>query len=99
LAIGSFRNKGTYDIYSGINSKKACSLCPVELQPKARDIMDLLDRAVNLTDIQQTPGLRLKILQGYKQKYSTCINIQYRVTFFWINQKAEAICIEKHYGE
>lgn len=99
MTIGSFRNEGTFDVYRGKNTKKARSNCPVELHDTAGDVMDLIDRAHVLSDIKRTPGLGLERLGGEDNKYSVRVNIQYRVTFYWIDGQAEAVSIEKHYGE
>ena len=99
MAISSFRDQGTFDIYQGNNTKKARQKCPVNLFDNAQDLMDLLDRAEQLTDIRNTPGLNLESLTGVKDKFSMRINNQYRLTFYWQNNQAEALNIEKHYEE
>jgi proteic killer suppression protein len=49
--------------------------------------LDLLDAAVNLSDLRAPPGNRLEALKGDRQgQYSIRINDQWRICFVWSSE-------------
>ena len=82
--IQSFRNKGTEDIFNGINSKDARKICPQSLWGVATRKLDQLDSAVQLNELRIPPNNKLESLKGdRKGQYSIRINDQYRICFIW----------------
>lgn len=92
MSIESFRNKGTLEIYQGSNTKRARQLLPVELHDKARRMMDRLDKAEGIREVEATPGYQLKRLSGDREdQVSIRISDQYRICFFWVDGDAHAV--------
>ncbi len=82
--IQSFRNKGTEDIFNGLNSKDARKTCPQSLWGVAARKLDQLDSAVQLHELRIPPNNKLESLKGdRKGQYSIRINDQYRICFNW----------------
>ena len=82
--IQSFKNKATEDIFNGVNSKPARSLCPQSLWRVAFRKFDQLDSVETLDDLRIPPGNRLEALKGdRKGQHSIRINDQYRICFIW----------------
>lgn len=82
--IVSFRDAGTEDVFNGRNTKAGRKTCPSELLPIAQRKLDLLDSAVDLTDLRAPPGNMLKKLEGDRDgQHSIRINRQYRICFVW----------------
>ncbi|MBZ0117928.1 MAG: type II toxin-antitoxin system RelE/ParE family toxin [Sandaracinaceae bacterium] len=92
--IVSFGDKGTEDIYHGINSKEARATLPKELWPVARRKLDMIDAAHDLQDLKAPPSNRLEALKGdLAGWHSIRINDKYRVIFQWKNGGAHEVTI------
>jgi proteic killer suppression protein len=82
--IQSFANEATQDVFDGINSKKARGIIHPTLVTIARRKLDLINAAVDLTDLKVPPSNHLETLKGnHKGKCSIRINDQYRIVFRW----------------
>ena len=82
--IQSFRNKGTEDIFNGLNSKDARRTCPQSLWGVATRKLDQLDSVIQLNELRIPPNNKLESLKGdRKGQYSIRINDQYRICFIW----------------
>ena len=82
--IQSFRNKGTEDIFNGINSKDARKKCPRSLWGVATRKLDQLDSAIQLNELRIPPNNKLESLtRDRKGQHSIRINDQYRICFIW----------------
>ncbi|MCP4718891.1 MAG: plasmid maintenance system killer protein [Desulfobacteraceae bacterium] len=82
--IGSFKNKGTEDIFNGKNTKESRKICPNSLWIAASRKLDQIDSITYIEELRIPPGNRLESLSGdRKQEYSIRINSQYRVCFLW----------------
>ena len=82
--IQSFRNKGTEDIFNGINSKDARKSCPQSLWGVAIRKLDQLDSVIQLNELRIPPNNKLEaLLRDRKGQYSIRINDQYRICFIW----------------
>jgi proteic killer suppression protein len=80
--IGSFKDRGTRDVFDGTNSKNARETLPRELLGVARRKLSQLQAARTLEDLA-LPGNRLERLRGdRKGQWSIRINDKYRVCFF-----------------
>ena len=96
--IQSFKDDGTQDIYNGLKTKAARSICPESLWKIAARKLDLLDSAEILKDLHIPPGNRLERLSGNRQgQHSIRINDQYRICFIWtINGPDQVTIIDYH---
>jgi proteic killer suppression protein len=82
--IVSFGNAGTQDVFDGVNSRAARSVCPQSLWRLAARKLDLLDSVVRLDELRVPPGNRLEALAGSRAgQHSIRINEQYRICFVW----------------
>ena len=82
--ILTFKDRGTEDVFNGVQSKAARRVCPSTLWRRARATLFLLDDATSLEDLRAPPGNRLEALKGDRQgQHSIRINEQYRVCFEW----------------
>ena len=82
--IESFKDRGSEDIFNGVNSKQARRACAQAVWKIAVRKLDLLDSALSLDDLKVPPGNRLEALAGDRQgQYSIRINGQYRICFVW----------------
>jgi len=82
--IINFDDKGTEDVYNGVNSRLARKTLPVELRRIALRKFYFLENAVNLEDLRMPPGNHLEILHGDRLgQHSIRINDRYRICFVW----------------
>ena len=82
--IRSFADRGTADIFDGVETRAARTTRPKSLWPTARRKLDQLNRARDLADLAVPPGNQLERLRGNRiGQYSIRINKQYRVCFRW----------------
>lgn len=82
--IVSFRDRGTEDLWNGVDSKGARRVCPAELQRAALRKLTMLNRAIMLSELRYPPGNHLEALRGDREgQHSMRINDQYRICFFW----------------
>ena len=82
--ILGFRDRGTADVYNGLDSKAARRSCPRELWPRAQRRLSQLDYATSLTDLALPSSNRLHRLEGdRKGQHSISINMEYRICFIW----------------
>lgn len=82
--IKSFHNKGTEDIFNGVNSKDARKLYLRAIWNIATRKLDQLDSVQSLEELRIPPGNMLEPLKGdRKEQYSMRINEQYRICFKW----------------
>ncbi|MFH1951959.1 MAG: type II toxin-antitoxin system RelE/ParE family toxin [Pseudomonadota bacterium] len=83
MIIG-FDDKGTEDVYNGVNSRLARKTLPVELRRIALRKFYFLENAVNLEDLRMPPGNHLEVLHGDRRgQHSIRINDRYRICFVW----------------
>lgn len=82
--IRSFADRGTEDIFNGVDTQAARATCPKSLWPIARRKLDQLNRVRVLAELAVPPGNRLERLRRDRVgQYSIRINEQYRVCFRW----------------
>ena len=82
--IRSFKNRGTEDIFNGVNSKAARKVCPKTLWAVAGRKLDQVDSVETLGELGIPPGNRFEALKGSREgQYSIRINEQYRICFAW----------------
>ena len=98
--IRSFADRGTEDVFNGVNSAAARRACPQALWAIARRKLDQLDSAETRADLQVPPGNRLESLRGDRvRQHSIRINEQYRVCFQWSDERPDAVeIVDYHSG-
>jgi proteic killer suppression protein len=90
--IRSFWDRGTKDVFSRANSKRAGKACPPDLWSVARRKLDQLNQAEVLEDLRAPPRNLLEALKGdRKGQHSIRINDQYRVCFRWTSAGPEDV--------
>ena len=78
--IISFNDKEAEKIWNG----KVSSKLPFEIQHTARRKLRMINNSQDINDLRTPPCNRLEKLQGdLKNKYSICINEQWRIVFCW----------------
>ena len=96
--IQSFNNKGTEEIFNGINTKNARKICPKYLWQVVRRKLDQLDSIVEINELKIPPGNKLEMLSGdRKGEYSIRINEQYRICFSWMESGPESVEITDYH--
>jgi proteic killer suppression protein len=89
--IQSFRDKGTADIYDGVDSGPARRVLPAHLHSVAGEKLDWLNAAASLRALD-LPGLRLEPLKGRRRgQHSIRINNQFRICFRWTIRGPEEV--------
>ena len=79
--IINFKSQATQDIYDGISSKEARKI-PLTIWKVAQRKLDMINAALNITDLRVPPGNRLEALKGDLEGFhSVRINDQYRIIF------------------
>ncbi len=79
--IGSFKDKGSQDVFNGRNTKRARATLPPDLVAVARRKLSQVQAARALEDLR-LPGNHLEALKGGRAgQWSIRINDQYRVCF------------------
>jgi len=82
--IINFDDKGTEDVYNGVNSRLVRKTLPVELRRIALRKFYFLENAVNLEDLRMPPGNHLEVLHGDRRgQHSIRIKDRYRICFVW----------------
>lgn len=82
--IGSFRDRGTEDVFDGRDSRAARKVCPRSVWPVAQRKLDQINRVRELRELAVPPGNRLERLKGKRSgQQSIRINDQYRICFRW----------------
>lgn len=90
--IRSFANGSTEDIFNGVNSRRARSVCPAVLWAVVRRKLALINRVTELRELSVPPGNRLELLHGDRSgQYSIRVNDQYRVCFRWEDGYADEV--------
>ena len=87
--IVSFRNRGSEDIFNGLDTKAARRTCPQSAWPAAQRRLDAVNFARELMDLRH---LGLEKLKGNREgQHSIRVNDQYRVCFVWHVHDAELV--------
>ena len=96
MAILSFKDAASMDIYDGVNSKAARKISPL-LWERIAMKLDQLNAAASLNDLRG-PGNQLEKLEGNLAGYwSIRVNIQYRICFqFESGNASNVFCDDIH---
>lgn len=96
--IISFHDRGTEDIFNGIDGRVARRTCPSTIWSVARRKLNQINQAVMLNDLRVPLGNRLEALERDRQgQHSIRINDQYRVCFRWTEQGATDVEITDYH--
>jgi proteic killer suppression protein len=96
IVIESFADKLTENIWRGQETKKL----PRALQEDARDVLRILNNIKAITDLSSMPGLRShKLVGNRKGLWSVRVNAQWRLTFFWDEDRKvlTRVCFEDYH--
>ncbi len=86
--IKNIKGKTTSDIFDGLNTKHSRKIA-VDLQERARDLLDVINAISRIDDLKTPPSNRLHKLKGHLSEYwSVSINSQWRIIFKWDGQYA-----------
>jgi toxin HigB-1 len=90
--IRSFADRGTEDVFNGVDSRAARRACPNTLWAVARRKLDQLDATVSLEALRVPPGNQLEALKGDRRgQFSIRINAQFRICFAWTAEGPDAV--------
>lgn len=83
--IVDFADRETEKIYN----EELSSRIPPDIVKSALRKLQLIDNASNINDLRSPPGNRLEQLNGFhnQKKYSIRINDQYRICFFYKDER------------
>lgn len=98
MAIRSFADRGTEDVYNWVDSKAARHACPPVLWPVARRKLGQIAAATRLSDFRIPPSNRFEALKRDRAgEYAIRINDQYRVCFEWTDTGCEGVEIVNYH--
>ncbi len=87
--IQPFKDKGTEDVFDGVESPAARKRSPSNLWSIAQRKLDQINRAADLRDLTVPVGNMLeKLKRDRKGEMSIRINQRYRICFRWENGAA-----------
>ena len=97
MAIKSFANQSTADLFEGLNTKASRQI-PREIWKKAQRTLSMLQAATSTQDLS-IPSLRIEPLKWDKPGYfSIRINLIYRVIFRFEEGNAHDVSVESYHG-
>ena len=98
MAIKSFGNQGSKDIFEGLNTKDARRVLPQQLWKVARQKLELLNKVGSTLELS-APGLQTKPLTHDRPGFfSIRINLVYRIHFRFEKGDAYAVEINADHG-
>lgn len=98
MAIKSFADKGTEDVFDGVASKAARKVCPQQLWHRARKRLDDINQVRHYSDLKTPRSNRLHPLKGDRERqWAIAVNDQYRICFRWEGTDAFDVEITAHY--
>ena len=98
MAIRSFGNKATEEIFHGRESKETRKRYSESLRHRAKQKLDILDAARELRDLYSPPSLRLERLKGDRAGFwSIRVNDQWRIIFRWESGNAYGVLLEDYH--
>ena len=96
MAIVSFADAATEDLYNGVHSARVRSF-PNDVVKAALRKLDMLNAAHVLDDLRVPPGNRLEALKGALAGYhSIRVNSQWRIVFRWSNGAHDVRLVDYH---
>jgi proteic killer suppression protein len=96
MAIRSFGDPATADLYHGRNTSRARRFQQNIVNIALRKL-DVINAAHQLDDLRSPPGNRLEVLKGDLQGYhSIRVNDQWRITFRWNDGAHDVSLVDYH---
>jgi len=96
--IETFRDRGTEDVFNGMDTRAARKCCPQSTWRVARRKLDQINRVRDVEELNIPPGNRLERLRGGRRsQYSIRINQQYRICFLWKEDHAQEVEITDYH--
>ena len=96
--IQSFRDRGTEDVFDGVDSRAARKACPTAIWNVARRKLAQLDAAVSLRSLSIPIGNSLEALKHDRVgQHAIRINDRYRVCFRWTDAGPEDVEIADYH--
>jgi proteic killer suppression protein len=96
--IRTFADRGSHDIFVGLDSRAARRTLPKELWATARRKLHWIDAAGSVDVLRVPPGNRLELLKGaHAGRWSIRINDQYRMTFRFADGHAYEVSCEDYH--
>ena len=91
MAIRSFGDSATADLYHGRNTSRARRF-PQSIVSAALRKLDVVNAAHKLDDLRSPPGNRLEALKGSRAgQHSIRVNDQWRICFRWQGEDAHEV--------
>jgi proteic killer suppression protein len=95
MSIKGFANQATEDIFFKRNTAKARRQVEKQFWGMAQMLLLLLNQAEKMSELQQTPGLRLEpIKHNMPGFHSIRVNNRYRIIFQWKDGDAYNVSVE-----
>ena len=95
--VSRWKDKGTEDLFDGVNSREARKLLPRQLVLVAQRKLSLVASAATLDALRVPPNNRLEALRGDRTgQYSIRINEQCRICFTWNSAAEEIEVVDYH---
>jgi proteic killer suppression protein len=92
MAIRSFRNQVTKDVFEGLNTKASRKVLPAALHAVATAKLAYLHAIVRLQSLAAIPGLKFERLRGDRAgQCSIRLNDQFRICFEWRGEDAHEV--------
>ncbi|MEE4293624.1 MAG: type II toxin-antitoxin system RelE/ParE family toxin [Xanthomonadales bacterium] len=89
--IASFRDQRTGDLYHGRSTNRTRRI-PPDVRDGAVRKLDMIQAAIEMTDLRSPPGNRLEALRGdLKGFFSIRVNDQWRIIFRWEGREAHDV--------
>lgn len=84
-----FADRGTEDIFDGVDSERARKTLPRQVHDKAQNKLAVLAFAESIDDLRAPPSNHLEKLRGDRAgQHSIRINDRYRICFRWVDCQA-----------
>ena len=89
--IASFKDQRTGDLYHGRSTRRTRRI-PPDVRDAAVRKLDMIQAAIEMTDLRSPPGNRLEALRGdLKGFFSIRVNEQWRIIFRWEGREAHDV--------
>ena len=96
MAIRSFQDAATADLYHGRNTSRVRRF-PTDVLQAALRKLDVLNAAHRLDDLRSPPANRLESLRGeFAGFHSIRVNDQWRIVFRWENGAHDVSLMDYH---
>jgi proteic killer suppression protein len=95
--IRSFANRGTEDVFNGVDSKAARKVCPPDVVARAQEKLDWLDSVISLQALKSVGNALEELRKERKGQWAFRINQRYRICFRWVDGDAHDVEITDYH--